>query len=53
MVAGTLPENVLAAGSPAKVVRENVVWTREFDGPPTPQIAAAPTRPGGWPWRRP
>jgi acetyltransferase-like isoleucine patch superfamily enzyme len=30
MVAGTLPENVLAAGSPAKVVRENVVWSREF-----------------------
>ncbi|HZZ68697.1 MAG TPA: acyltransferase [Phenylobacterium sp.] len=51
MVAGTLPENVLAAGSPAEVVRENVVWTREFDGPPTPQIADAPRR-GGWPWRR-
>lgn len=52
MVAGALPENVLAAGSPAKVVRENVVWTREFDGPPTPRIAPAPARRGGWPWRK-
>ncbi len=32
MVTGALPENVLAVGSPARVVRENVVWTRDFDG---------------------
>ena len=34
IVAGTLPSDVLAVGSPAKVVRENVVWTRDMDQPP-------------------
>jgi len=52
MVAGTLPENVLAAGSPAKVVRENVAWTREFEGPPEPQRAEPAPAGRGWPWRK-
>jgi len=30
MVTGKLPENILAVGSPARVVRENVVWTRDM-----------------------
>ncbi|WP_309646169.1 acyltransferase [Phenylobacterium sp.] len=34
MVSGALPQNVLAVGSPARVVRENVVWTRTMDGQP-------------------
>ncbi|MGZ6039857.1 MAG: acyltransferase [Phenylobacterium sp.] len=51
MVAGVIPPQTLAVGSPAKVVRENVVWTREFDGPPDLQNPAAP--PGrAWPWRK-
>ncbi|HEX2816125.1 MAG TPA: acyltransferase [Phenylobacterium sp.] len=34
IVSGTLPGDVLAVGSPAKVVRENVVWTRDLDQAP-------------------
>ena len=34
IVSGTLPGDVLAVGSPAKVVRENVVWTRDMDQAP-------------------
>lgn len=34
IVSGTLPPDVLAVGSPAKVVRENVVWTRDMDQRP-------------------
>ena len=34
IVSGTLPADVLAVGSPAKVVRENVVWTRDLDQAP-------------------
>ena len=34
MVAGSLPSNVLAVGQPARVVRENVVWTRDMDQTP-------------------
>lgn len=41
MVAGTLPENVLALGSPARVVREDIVWTRNFDGAPEVSEMAA------------
>ena len=37
IVAGTLPPDVLAVGSPAKVVRENVVWTRDMDERPVPR----------------
>jgi acetyltransferase-like isoleucine patch superfamily enzyme len=36
IVAGTLPENVLALGSPAKVIRENVVWIRDMEQAPAP-----------------
>jgi acetyltransferase-like isoleucine patch superfamily enzyme len=37
IVSGTLPGDVLAVGSPAKVVRQNVVWTRDMDqAPPGP-----------------
>ena len=32
-VAGHLPSNVIAVGSPARVVRENIVWARNFDEP--------------------
>jgi acetyltransferase-like isoleucine patch superfamily enzyme len=40
IVSGTLPGDVLAVGSPAKVVRENVVWTRDMDqAPPSPADA--------------
>ncbi|THD58445.1 acyltransferase [Phenylobacterium sp.] len=31
IVSGVLPPNTLSLGSPARVVRENVAWTREFD----------------------
>jgi acetyltransferase-like isoleucine patch superfamily enzyme len=34
IVAGNLPENVLALGTPARVIRENVVWTRDMDQAP-------------------
>lgn len=34
IVTGTLPSDVIAVGSPAKVVRENVVWTRDMDQRP-------------------
>jgi acetyltransferase-like isoleucine patch superfamily enzyme len=30
VVSGTIPENCVAAGNPARVVRENVTWTREL-----------------------
>jgi acetyltransferase-like isoleucine patch superfamily enzyme len=34
IVAGEIPENALAVGTPARVVRENVVWTRDMDQKP-------------------
>lgn len=50
MVAGDLPANVLAIGSPAKVLRQNVVWMRDLDQ--QPRIEAAAKRPralgAGW-----
>jgi acetyltransferase-like isoleucine patch superfamily enzyme len=33
MVAGELGENVLAVGAPARVVRTNVEWARDFERP--------------------
>jgi len=51
MVAGVLPPNVLAVGSPAKVVREDVVWTRDMNQ--APELAAQNEAQGSrWPWRR-
>lgn len=52
MVAGRLPAHALALGSPAKVVRENVVWARDMDE--TPKIApcsgaAKPAKPRWFP----
>ncbi len=53
MVTGEVPAHCLAVGSPARVVRENIVWRRDFDevvSPmPSPQVAAipAPVR-SGW-----
>jgi acetyltransferase-like isoleucine patch superfamily enzyme len=47
MVVGTLPENVLAIGSPARVVRENVAWTRGMDELPEMPLSATATREGG------
>ena len=34
IVAGEIPENVMAMGIPARVVRENVIWTRDMDEKP-------------------
>jgi acetyltransferase-like isoleucine patch superfamily enzyme len=51
MVVGTLPPNVLAAGSPAKVVRENIVWTRDLHQQPELEPAPEPTR-RRWRWGR-
>jgi len=34
IVTGSLPENCLVAGVPAKILRRNVVWSRDF--PPAP-----------------
>ena len=34
LVSGKIAENVLAVGVPARVVRENVVWTRDMDEKP-------------------
>ena len=39
MTAGSLASNVLAVGQPAKVIRENVFWTRDFE--PAAEIARA------------
>ncbi len=48
MVVGTLPENVLAIGSPARVVRENVIWTRLMDEQPEIPPASTATRKPSW-----
>ncbi|MDB5425938.1 MAG: hypothetical protein JWQ29_3354 [Phenylobacterium sp.] len=54
LVAGTLPENALARGGPARVVQENIVWTRDFDQAPDlapgSGKAAPPAKPRLW-WR--
>lgn len=39
VVSGNVPENVVVAGNPARVVRENVTWTRELAD--FPQVRAA------------
>jgi acetyltransferase-like isoleucine patch superfamily enzyme len=53
MVVGTLPSNVIAVGSPAKVVREDVEWRRDFDQPaPVPRPPAVADR-KGWAGRLP
>jgi hypothetical protein len=31
MVVGEVPANVIALGSPARVVREHILWSRNFD----------------------
>jgi acetyltransferase-like isoleucine patch superfamily enzyme len=31
IVSGTIAPNTLSLGSPARVIREDVVWTRDFD----------------------
>ncbi|MBS0363775.1 MAG: acyltransferase [Proteobacteria bacterium] len=33
IVSGTLPPNTLSLGTPARVIREDVAWTRDFDAP--------------------
>lgn len=33
MVAGRIPDKVIAIGSPARVIRENIIWEREFGAP--------------------
>ena len=34
IVSGVLPDNVLAVGSPARVIRETIAWTRDLDERP-------------------
>ena len=52
MVAGELPENVLAIGSPARVVRTNVPWTRKMDMMPELHRPKAASWRTWWrPWR--
>jgi acetyltransferase-like isoleucine patch superfamily enzyme len=50
MVAGQIPPHTLAVGTPARVVRENIAWRREFDEvfvpEPAQRTAAQPRR--GW-----
>ena len=52
IVAGEIPENSLAMGIPARVVRENVIWTRDMDQKPelVPGSGPAPATPPkkGW-----
>jgi acetyltransferase-like isoleucine patch superfamily enzyme len=43
IVVGAIPENVLAVGTPARVVRENVVWTRDMDQKPDLVAGSGPT----------
>lgn len=47
-VAGDLPGNVIAVGSPARVVRENIVWARNFDEPLVEQALPPSGSSGGW-----
>ena len=35
IVSGTVPANAVVAGSPARVIRENVVWHRDFQDDPS------------------
>jgi acetyltransferase-like isoleucine patch superfamily enzyme len=42
VVSGVVPPHVLAVGSPARAIRENVTWRREFDEPFTPPTIAEP-----------
>jgi len=49
MVFGEIPAHSLAVGSPAKVVRTNITWRRDFDEvvipiPPEPEPAPPPPR---------
>lgn len=44
MVAGQLPSNVIAMGTPAVVVRENIEWRRTFDETISVSPAAPPPR---------
>ncbi|MBW8813401.1 MAG: hypothetical protein JF588_08240 [Caulobacterales bacterium] len=52
MVVGEIPPHCLAVGTPARVVRENIEWRREFDEIVTPKPRTAPApRPApkrGW-----
>jgi acetyltransferase-like isoleucine patch superfamily enzyme len=48
MVAGALPQNVLAIGSPARVVRENIVWARDIGQ--APELCPPPGAPDREPW---
>jgi len=48
MVVGELPENVVAVGSPARVVRQNIIWERNFDEPVVDRRTPATMKPGGW-----
>lgn len=45
IVVGDIPANCLAAGSPAKPMRRNVVWKRDFEEPPLGTPGAAPAEP--------
>lgn len=42
MVTGEIPPYCLAVGAPARVVRENVTWRREFDEAVVPEPHTAP-----------
>jgi NDP-sugar pyrophosphorylase family protein len=46
-VVGELPQSVVAVGSPAKVVRENIIWERNFDDVVIDRSAAGKAS-GGW-----
>lgn len=48
MVVGEIPQNVIAIGSPAKVVRENIIWERTFDGPVIDRGGLRPQSPRKW-----
>jgi acetyltransferase-like isoleucine patch superfamily enzyme len=49
MVTGEIPQDCIAGGAPAKVLREQVEWKRDFDQPPTPRPKARP-RTRLWPF---
>ncbi len=47
IVSGDMPADAIIAGAPARVLREDVVWRRDFSetiDPASPQSAAAPKR---------
>lgn len=53
ILSGEAPANAIMAGTPARVVREGIVWCRELsDGAPEPSVVLNERRRGWWPLGR-